>query len=174
MNDETRLEGNIGFCYRHSDVETGLRCNRCNRFICPKCAKRIPVGFRCPECIYELEEKYYTGTNTDYLIAVAVALPLSIVAAGLFAFFLNSIFLLGWILSFVLAPIVCGGIAEAVRWAVGKRRSRYLGYVVAVCIILPALSFASLLFFASYSFYVLIAPGMLIFVGASTAAARLR
>ena len=29
------------FCYRHPNVETSLRCNRCNKPICVKCAQRI-------------------------------------------------------------------------------------------------------------------------------------
>ncbi|NJN97269.1 MAG: hypothetical protein HC875_25880 [Anaerolineales bacterium] len=33
------------YCYQHPKVETGLRCNRCNRPICPKCAQRTPWDF---------------------------------------------------------------------------------------------------------------------------------
>lgn len=54
------LETALTFCYRHPDVETGLRCNRCNRPMCPKCAQRTPIGFRCPDCISELEGRYYS------------------------------------------------------------------------------------------------------------------
>jgi membrane associated rhomboid family serine protease len=49
-------------CARHPEVETGLRCNRCNTPICPRCAERTPVGFRCPDCILELEQRYYQQT----------------------------------------------------------------------------------------------------------------
>ena len=34
----------IHVCYRHPDTETGLRCNRCNKFICARCAVKMEVG----------------------------------------------------------------------------------------------------------------------------------
>jgi hypothetical protein len=67
----------VGVCYRHMETETGLRCNRCNKVICPKCAHRTPVGFRCPDCIREQEDKFYTGVSSDYILAVVIAFPLS-------------------------------------------------------------------------------------------------
>jgi hypothetical protein len=38
------------FCYRHPERETWVRCGRCDRPICPKCAMQGPVGFRCKDC----------------------------------------------------------------------------------------------------------------------------
>lgn len=58
--EPAQTETGPAFCYRHPDVETGLRCNRCNKPICPKCAERTPVGFRCSECIMEIEDRYYS------------------------------------------------------------------------------------------------------------------
>lgn len=37
-------------CYNHPDTPTRLRCNRCERPICTRCATPTPVGLRCPEC----------------------------------------------------------------------------------------------------------------------------
>lgn len=37
-------------CSYHPDVETRLRCSRCGKPICPRCAVRTPVGLRCPDC----------------------------------------------------------------------------------------------------------------------------
>jgi membrane associated rhomboid family serine protease len=39
------------YCYRHPDVESGVRCRRCERPICPECMVSAPVGFQCPECV---------------------------------------------------------------------------------------------------------------------------
>lgn len=37
-------------CYRHPDRLTALACISCERPICPECAVRAPVGFKCPDC----------------------------------------------------------------------------------------------------------------------------
>lgn len=38
-------------CYRHRDRETWLRCNRCDRPICPDCMVEATVGFQCRDCV---------------------------------------------------------------------------------------------------------------------------
>ena len=160
-------------CYRHPKTETNLRCNRCGRLICPKCAVRTPVGFRCPECVREQQNKYYTGGALDYVIAAVVALPLSLIAAAIFAFLIGGIGFFSWLISFFAAPATGGIIAEAVRWAVGRRRSRNLNLVVAGCLVLGAAPFILVLFLMG-NFYGLIAPGILLFLGVGTIVARLR
>jgi len=37
------------FCYRHPDREAYVRCQRCERLICPECQTEASVGFLCPE-----------------------------------------------------------------------------------------------------------------------------
>jgi membrane associated rhomboid family serine protease len=40
-------------CYRHPDTPTRLRCSRCDRPICGRCATPASVGQHCPECVAE-------------------------------------------------------------------------------------------------------------------------
>ena len=40
---------NASVCYRHPDREAYVRCQRCERPICPECQTEAAVGFLCPD-----------------------------------------------------------------------------------------------------------------------------
>lgn len=37
-------------CYRHPGRPAGVRCQRCDKPICPDCMNSAAVGFQCPSC----------------------------------------------------------------------------------------------------------------------------
>lgn len=113
---------NALYCHIHPDRETTLRCNRCEQPMCVKCAVSTPTGYRCKSCVKGQRAKFVTAQWYDYAIAAGVTLALSIPAQ----WFIPQ---LGFFI-FILAPLAGGIIAEAVRWATGRRWGPYLGYVV--------------------------------------------
>ncbi|MEV0613579.1 rhomboid family intramembrane serine protease [Nonomuraea sp. NPDC050404] len=51
-------------CYRHPDRETWVRCQRCERPICPDCMRDAAVGFQCPECVAEGNKGFRQAKST--------------------------------------------------------------------------------------------------------------
>src|SRR6188474_716854 len=119
----TLAPAGVLYCANHPTVETSLRCNRCNKPICSKCAVLTPVGFRCKECVRGQQQVFETVVWYDYIVAAAIAAILGGLAGALLV---N----LGWFTIF-LAPVAGGAIAEVVRIAVRRRRGRNL-YLVAL------------------------------------------
>ena len=119
-------------CENHPKTETYLRCNRCAKPICTRCAVRTPVGYRCKECLRSQQRAYYDEFGLlQYAIAAAVALPLSILAGWVIP-------RLGWFTVF-LGPLAGTAIARAVRWAVRRKRGKLTWLVVCGAIVLGAL-----------------------------------
>ena len=78
-------------CYRHPGRESGVRCRRCERPICPDCMISAPVGFQCPSCVKQgpdvrsLRTLVAKPVVTLALVAVNVALFLPTLGGGLVA-----------------------------------------------------------------------------------------
>lgn len=61
-------------CVRDPDVETELRCGRCEAYICPRCLVFTPVGTRCPDCARLRRPPMYELGVGHLLRAYAVSL----------------------------------------------------------------------------------------------------
>lgn len=120
------------FCENHPTVQTRLRCNKCGKPICTRCAVRTPVGYRCRACVNAQQRVFYADFKPSYyVVAGAIALPLSLVAGWIIP-------RLGWY-TILLGPLAGGGIAEAARWAVRHKRGAYTWLVVCGSIVVGAL-----------------------------------
>jgi hypothetical protein len=106
-------------CANHPNRETSLRCNRCDKPICTSCAVHTPVGYRCKECVRGQQAGFDTAQWWDYIIAFVI----TGIGVGFGISILRGLFF--W-LGFIFAPILGGGLAELIRVAVRRRRSRYL------------------------------------------------
>ena len=126
------------YCYVHPNRETALRCNNCERPICAQCAVRTPTGYRCKECVKGQQKVFNTSEWYDYIFGFGIAAILSGVAAFLVTL-IGGIGIFGWFLIAAGAPTAAVVIAEGVRLATGRRRSRPLFITVAVGIVLGAL-----------------------------------
>lgn len=123
------------YCANHPNRETSLRCNRCEKPICTQCAVLTPVGYRCKECVRGQQKVFDTARSGDFLIAFLLTGISVAIAVGL----------LGYIgfWGFFLAPAIGGGLAEIVRRAVRRRRSRRLALVAVVGGVLGILPYFS-------------------------------
>ncbi len=152
--DEVKL-----YCTVHPDVETTLRCNRCGRPMCTRCAVRTPVGYRCKECVRAQQDRFFDAQARDYLVAAAVSLALSLAAAWLTV-------QIGWFYLAIFVGAAAGSMIGAAVWTLtGKRRGRYTVFVVGGAVVLGALPF------------LLRAPlsvGIYLMLATSTAAGRFR
>lgn len=137
----------ILYCANHPNRKTHLRCNRCGKPICSSCAKPTPVGYRCPECIREQEEAFYTARAIDYFIAVLVTLPLALVGGFLAP-------RIGFLTIF-LGALMGSVIGRVVFWAVARRRGRWLPQLVGALVVtggvLGALPYLLALLFGNFS-----------------------
>jgi membrane associated rhomboid family serine protease len=98
MTDHPAPAG-VPTCYRHPGRESHIRCQRCDRPICPDCMRDAAVGFQCPGCVAEGKKSTRSGRT-----AFGGLRPTN---AGLTSFVLIGINAVVW-----LAIVVTGGQAS--------------------------------------------------------------
>ena len=119
------------YCANHPNVETNLRCNNCEKPICPKCAVLTPTGYRCKECVRGQQKVFETALWRDYPLAFITAAILAFVGSYLASF-------VGFFTIFI-APIAGVVIAEVVRVVIRRRRSPRLFLTAAAGVVLGSL-----------------------------------
>jgi len=136
----TTTEETTLYCTVHPTVATSLRCNKCGRPMCTRCAVRTPVGYRCKECVRGQQNVFFNAQALDPFIQAAVAFILSGIVTGVGGIFLMRIGFFGLWLSFIGGTLAGGLLADAAHRVVGRRRSRYGWLFVSAAIGLGALA----------------------------------
>ncbi len=159
------------YCANHPDTETLLRCNKCGKPICMKCAVLTDVGYRCKECIRGQQAVYFNAETMDNPIAFGVGFGVAAVAGPIVGLLIGSLGLfIGMIIAFIGGSSAGSILAQIIRTAVGRRRGRYLRYFAMAGVVLGVIvgSIAGLFF--GLPFTLLTIP-MLVFTGLALATA---
>ncbi len=132
-NVEARADDDVVYCARHPQVETPLRCGRCDTPICPRCLVQTPVGARCRDCAgvrriptYNLSPLMLArGAVAAYGSAIALGFVWSYILgrSGGFGFF-----------SFFVGLAIGWAISEAISLATNRR----LGWPLAMMAVFAA------------------------------------
>lgn len=159
------------YCANHPGVETTLRCNKCGKPICARCALRTPTGYRCKECVRGQQKVFVTAVWYDYLLGFVTAGLLGLVASFL-ASLISNLSFIGWILIVIGSPTAGMVIAEGVRLVTRRHRSRALFITVAVAVVLSALPII-LLHLLAVDLFTLIFQGIYLFIATPVVYTRL-
>src|SRR5947207_4074215 len=132
------------YCYRHPDRETWIRCGRCDRPICTRCAMQGPVGSRCKQCGTLAFDPLTSFTPRQLTLGIGTAL-----AAGLVGGFISS--RIGFFSIFV-AFFAGGFIAEIVQRVTGYKREPVIAGILFGGILFGTLLGALISFWMTYGF----------------------
>lgn len=158
------------YCANHPDTETLLRCNKCGKPICMKCAVQTPVGYRCTECIQQQQNIYFNALGRDNIVALGVGFAVSAIAAPLAGLLLSGFGFFGLIIAFIAGSGAGSLLAQIIRRAVGRRRGRRLPLFALIGIVGGVL-FGSVAFLFVTGYFLLFDITTLLFTGLAIAAA---
>ena len=120
------------FCVNHPNRDTVLRCNKCERPMCLRCLELTAVGHRCKECLGQQRAGYYNATPADYAVAAVVGTAPSILAGMIVPYSYFYLALIG-------GAIGGGIVSESIRWAIRRRRGRFIWLVACAGIVVGGL-----------------------------------
>ena len=138
-------------CAYHPKVETLLRCSKCEKPICSRCANLTPVGSRCRQCAGLRRLPTFDARPVDILRAVGAAFVVGL-AVGVALGFADALFpaIFRWLLR--AAGLVAAGylVGEAVSVATNRKRGGPFQVIAVVGFVL------------SYAVFELLTPGLLV------------
>jgi hypothetical protein len=128
-------------CAADPEIETALRCSRCDTPICPKCLVMTPVGARCRTCARLRAHPVYDVRPTHYVRAAAAGLGTALLGGVVVQFipFFNiiALMLLGWLTG------------EAVSAAANRKRGLGLAILAGIATVVGVVGGQALVIVAS-------------------------
>lgn len=119
-------------CARDPEVQTALRCSRCDTPICPKCLVQTPVGARCRDCARLAKSPVYTVKGQYLVRAIAAAVVGGVVMGLIWGFASLAVPGLafgGIFVSLILGAALGFGFTRIMELAVNRKR----GPVIVAC-----------------------------------------
>jgi hypothetical protein len=123
-------------CATHPNVETELRCGKCDTPICPRCMVQTPVGARCRSCANLRRPVIYTATPSIALRAFGAAMLLAVVVGLAWGYLLpRAAEFLGFFVFFAAAGYGWL-VARTIGWATKYRRGQVMQVIAATsCVV---------------------------------------
>jgi hypothetical protein len=153
-------------CATHPDVETNLKCGKCDKPICPRCMVQTPVGARCRECAHLYMLPTYRVSGIYYLRAIGAAIGIAGVCGALWGL-LERVIPFFYIVTIVIGGAIGYACAEIIGLAINRKRGTGLAIIAGFSV---ALSYLAALFVPwglNFSIFDLIAIAVGIFVAVS-------
>lgn len=127
-------------CDTHPDVETNLRCGKCDKPICPKCMVETPVGARCRECARINKLPTFQVNRKQMLISSCVGLVIAVGYGFLWG-------IMGFYANFIILNLLLGAgagfvISEGMSRVINRKRGIKLAIIASVMVVVSG--FASI------------------------------
>jgi hypothetical protein len=129
-------------CAADPQVETALRCGRCDTPICPRCLVMTPVGARCRSCARLRRSPIYDVRPLHYLRAIGAGLAVAAIGTYVLAFIP--------FFQFFGLLLLGAGVGEAVTRAANRKRGPGLAAVAVVTLVAGAILVPALVAFAAF------------------------
>ena len=149
-------------CATHPEVETNLRCGKCDKLICPRCMVQTPVGARCRDCARLYKLPTYRVSSGYYLRAIGTALGMAIVCGIVWG--LLRIVVPFFLLNILIAAGVGYAIGEVVSLAVNRKRGNGLAAIAGTAVLISYLVYILLPLGGYFSLFDILALVVGIFV----------
>lgn len=153
-------------CATHPDVETSLRCVKCDKPTCPRCMVQTPVGARCRECARLYKLPTYRVSVIHYLRAAGAAIGMAGICGVLWGF-LDNIIPFFYIVNILIGGAVGYACGEVIGLAVNRKRGTGLAIVAGFSVLLSYLIALFVPWGLHFSFFDIVAVVVGIFVAVS-------